>query len=206
MLTDTMLADRTDTDLALWRRLRAGDARAFETLYRRHEASLYRFALLRCGRPELAADVIQEVFLALLDDSLKFDPLRGPLPNFLFGVTRNMLARRQEDAGRYLHREHDDDDDIDLAQADTAPLPLERLLASEDAQRVHVALQRIAAHYRDVLILYEIHDLSYAEIAQVCAIDIGTVRSRLSRARARLAALLASETSHPAATTSGIPS
>ena len=53
-----------------------------------------------------------------------------------------------------------------------------------------VALQQISPHYRDVLILYEMHDLSYLEIAQICDIDLGTVRSRLSRARARLLGLL----------------
>ena len=65
--------------------------------------------------------------------------------------------------------------------------PAERLLAHETAEQVRTALASLAPHYRDVLILCELSELSYAEAAQVCGIDIGTVRSRLSRARAQLA-------------------
>jgi RNA polymerase sigma-70 factor (ECF subfamily) len=73
---------------------------------------------------------------------------------------------------------------------DPSPQPQQRLLDQEQAETVRRALQQIAPHYRDVIILYEMHDLSYVEIAQICNIDIGTVRSRLSRARAKLVALL----------------
>jgi RNA polymerase sigma-70 factor, ECF subfamily len=64
-------------------------------------------------------------------------------------------------------------------------------LQEETAEGVRRALASLPPHYRDVVILYEMHDLSYVDIAQVCGIDIGTVRSRLSRGRSRLAALLA---------------
>ena len=76
-------------------------------------------------------------------------------------------------------------------------LKLERLLANEAAESVRRALQSLAAHYRDVIILYEMHDLSYVEIAHICNIDIGTVRSRLSRARAKLAELLGATRNAP---------
>ena len=72
------LTDPTE-DLALLTEMRRGNAAAFEALYRRHQAPLYRFALLRCGSPETAADVAQEIFLALLANTLKFDPTRGVL-------------------------------------------------------------------------------------------------------------------------------
>jgi RNA polymerase sigma-70 factor (ECF subfamily) len=73
-----------------------------------------------------------------------------------------------------------------------------RLLANERAERIRMALAKLAPHYRDVVILYEMHDLSYLEIAAICHIDVGTVRSRLSRARSRLAAMLG-EYSHDGA-------
>jgi RNA polymerase sigma-70 factor (ECF subfamily) len=179
-------------DLALLTEMRRGNTTAFAALYRRHQAPLYRFALLRCGSPETAADVVQEIFLALLTDSLKFDPLRGALQGFLFGVARNLVLKREEANGRYVSIRHDDgdlDDDDDLT-VDPGPQPVEHLIANEAAETVRRALQSLAAHYRDVVILYEMHDLSYVEIAHICNIDIGTVRSRLSRARARLAELL----------------
>lgn len=104
-------------------------------------------------------------------------------------VRRRAQPRAQQFAGR-----EDATDPLDLAD-DTAPhddhveyhTPLEKLLRDEAAEQVRQALARLAPHYRDVLILCELSELSYAEAAQVCGIDIGTVRSRLSRARAQLA-------------------
>lgn len=184
------LTDPTE-DLRLLAKMRRGNNAAFEALYRRHQGPLYRFALLRCGSADTAADVVQEIFLALLSDSLKFDPARGALQGFLFGVARNLLLKRDEARSRYVSTRRDDGaEDQDDLLADPAPAPLEKLLASQRAERVRAALQALAPHYRDVVILYEMHDLSYVEIANVCNVDIGTVRSRLSRARARLAVLL----------------
>ena len=184
------LSDPTQ-DLALLAEMRSGNAAAFEQLYRQHQGPLYRFALLRCGSPAAAADVVQEIFLALLNNTLKFDPSRGVLQGFLFGVARNFLSKQHEANRRYVlnSRSHDTDDASDDV-ADTGVGPLERLLVNEAAESVRVALQKIPPHYRDVLILYEMHDLSYLEIAQICDIDLGTVRSRLSRARAKLLDML----------------
>jgi RNA polymerase sigma-70 factor, ECF subfamily len=182
-----------NVDLDLLRRMRAGDASAMAALYQRHQAPLYRFALLRTGAVDIAADVVQDVFIALIEGKLNFDPLRGALSSFLYGVARNFMLKRAEAERRYLPYQHsaseDDDEEIDVV--DTAVEPLEKILASERAEGVRAALVQIAPHYRDVLILYEIQDLSYVEIAHICQIDIGTVRSRLSRARAKCAALLA---------------
>ena len=74
------------------------------------------------------------------------------------------------------------------------------MLRGETAELVRRALRAIAPHYRDVLILCELSELSYADAAQVCGIDIGTVRSRLSRARAQLAQRLAAADVGPART------
>lgn len=185
------LTDPTE-DLALLTEMRRGNAAAFEALYRRHQAPLYRFALLRCGSPETAADVVQEIFLALLANTLKFDPTRGVLQGFLFGVARNLVLKREEAQYRFVStsRADDDDSEPDDGLVDPAPQPPQRLLEQQQADTVRQALQQLAPHYRDVVILYEMHDLSYVEIAQVCNIDLGTVRSRLSRGRAKLVELL----------------
>lgn len=178
-------------DRTLLTEMRSGSGAAFEQLYRRHQGPLYRFALLRCGSAETAADIVQEVFLALLNNTLKFDPNRGVLQGFLFGVTRNLLLKHHEARRRYVPHGHPrDTDEANDDTADTGTGPLERLLVNEAAENVRNALQQVSPHYRDVLILYEMHDLSYVEISQICNIDIGTVRSRLSRARAKLVALL----------------
>jgi RNA polymerase sigma-70 factor, ECF subfamily len=184
------LSDAT-VDLDLLRRMRAGDASAAALLYQRHQAPLFRFALLRAGSRDVAADVVQDVFIALIEGKLAFDPMRGALSSFLYGVARNFLLKRDEAARRYvsINREVDEEEsETDIE--DTSPTPIERLLASERAECVREALAQIAPHYRDVLILYEMQDLSYVEIADICRIDIGTVRSRLSRARAKFLQLM----------------
>jgi len=177
----------TDTDLL--RAMRSGAADAFAALYRRHQGPLYRFALLRCGASGSAADVVQETFMGLLTGRFQFDPLRGQLPHFLFGVARKLILKLEEAGRRHvpLARAGGDEDDDEPELPDDDACPLQRVLGNESAEQVRQALALLAPHYRDAVILYEMHELSYAEIAAICQIDIGTVRSRLSRGRAALA-------------------
>lgn len=183
----------SDTDLL--RAMRSGAADAFATLYRRHQGPLYRFALLRCGSAGTAADVVQEAFMGLLTERFRFDPLRGQLQSFLFGVARNLILKGEEGRQRHVALpgagDDDPDEDVEPDLALDEGGPLARLLDNEAAEQVRRALAHLAPHYRDVVILYEMHELSYAEIADICQVDIGTVRSRLSRGRAALAKRLA---------------
>jgi RNA polymerase sigma-70 factor (ECF subfamily) len=182
----------TTNDIDLLRQMRSGAADAFAALYRRHQGPLYRFALLRCGSADTAADVVQETFMGLLTDRFRFDPLRGQLQHFLFGVARNLILKNETAHQRHviLGGPDGDDDGADDVPDDGA-CPLARLLDNEAAEEVRRALALLAPHYRDAVILYEMHELSYAEIADICQVDIGTVRSRLSRGRAALAKRLA---------------
>jgi len=178
-------------EYALLARMKQGDEQAFVQLYRRHRDAVYRFTLLFCGSPAAAADVTQDTFLHFIANPRQFDPGRGTVGAWLCGVARNMARKHfglredatdpaelsDERAPRDGHVEHD--------------TPLERVLRAESAEEVRRAIAAIAPHYREVLILCELSELSYAEAAQVCGIDIGTVRSRLSRARAQLAQRLA---------------
>lgn len=186
----TMTITPTTSDDELLRRMRAGDAQAFAALYRRHQGPVYRFALLRCGSAGTAADTVQEAFMGLLTGRLAFDPLRGSLPNFLFGVARLLILKHEEPRRREAPLPEPDEDEAEPAVDDACPL--DRLLASETAEEVRRALARLAPHYREAVILYELHGLSYLEIATICAVDIGTVRSRLARGRAALAKTLRS--------------
>ncbi|WP_229463850.1 RNA polymerase sigma factor [Massilia sp. 9I] len=175
-------------DHELLRLTHAGRADAFTALYRRHQGPLYRYALMRCGAPEMAADVVQEAFMGLLTQRFAFDPLRGQLQHFLFGVARNLALKLEESRQRQVALpEPDEDGELELDVAVDGAEPLASLLGNEAAEEVRRALSLLPAHYRDVVILYELHELSYQEIATVCQVDIGTVRSRLSRGRAALA-------------------
>lgn len=174
-------------ELALLARMKQGDEEAFALLYRRHKDSVYRLALLYCGRPATAADVTQDAFVFFITHADRYDATRGTLASWLCGVARNLArkaAGEREEATDPADLTDDAAPHPDHVDHDT---PLERLLRGEAAEEVRRALARIAPHYRDVLILCELSELSYAEAAQVCGIDIGTVRSRLSRARAQLA-------------------
>jgi len=183
----TLTTEQLDTELL--RQVHAGQADAFTALYRRHQGPLYRYALLRCGSGEAAADIVQEAFMGLLTGRLGYDPLRGQLQHFLFGVARNLALKLDEARQRHpqLPEPSDDDGDLELDLASDAAGPLARLLGNEAAEEVRRALSLLPPHYRDPVILYELHDLSYQEIATVCQVDIGTVRSRLARGRQALA-------------------
>lgn len=183
----TLTPEQTDTELL--RQVHAGQADAFTALYRRHQGPLYRYALLRCGSGDAAADIVQESFMGLLTGRLSYDPLRGQLQHFLFGVARNLALKLDEARQRHpqLSEPSDDESELELDMASDAAGPLERLLGNEAAKEVRRALSLLPPHYRDPVILYELHDLSYQEIATVCQVDIGTVRSRLARGRAALA-------------------
>ncbi len=186
-MTTTLPNDLSDIELL--RHLRAGTAAAFQALYRRHQAPLFRFAVLRCGSRDTAADVVQDVFMALLTDKLQFDAGRGQFGHFLFGVARNMLLKIEAPRWRTDSLEHDDEDGDDAIPelGSNEAEPLARMLSNELAEEVRQALALLPPHYRDALILYELHDLSYLEIAAICQVDVGTVRSRLSRGRTALA-------------------
>lgn len=181
----------TTDDTELLRLMRSGTAAAFQALYQRHQGPLYRFALLRSGSGDTAADIVQEVFMGLLTDSFKFDPLRGQLQHFLFGVARNLLLKHELPRWRLAPLpEREEDEEAWEAPSETAE-PLARMLDNETAEQVRHALTLLPPHYRDPVILRDLHDLSYLEIADICQVDIGTVRSRLSRGRAALAKRLA---------------
>lgn len=179
-------------DHELLRRMRLGDVQAFSALYRRYQAPLYRYAVLRSGSEALAADLVQEVFMGLMQDQYRFDPSLGQLPFFLFGVIRNLALKHDVQNRRFETSDKASEGaELDDEVMCENPNPLQQLLNEEMAEELRSAIASLASHYRDVLILFEIQELSYLEIAHICQINVGTVRSRLSRARQALAERLA---------------
>jgi RNA polymerase sigma-70 factor (ECF subfamily) len=178
-------------ELALVARMKQGEEAAFVQLYRRHKDAVYRLALLYSGSSAHAADVTQETFIHFIAQPAQFDPLRGTLGAWLCGIARNMARKAAGGREDATDPEHLGDDSALHEERIDRDTPLERILRGETAEQVRRAVAALAPHYRDVLILCELSELSYAEAAQLCGIDIGTVRSRLSRARAKLAQRLA---------------
>jgi len=180
----TQRNDLSDNDLL--RLMLAGDEEALAQLYRRRQASVYRFALQMSGSKSIAEDVTQEVFLFLMREGQVFDPARGSVGAFLLGVARNYVLRRLrvEHLLSPLADEHEEEQSVFQAPADLCPL--EDLTRAETIENVRKAVLSLPAKYREVVVLCELQDVSYVETAEILGCAIGTVRSRLHRARALL--------------------
>ena len=187
------LTERTAaTDAALAARLACGDPAALDPLYRRHKGIVYRFAMLWSGSPAVAADVTQDVFVHLLTRATDYDPARGPLAPWLLGIARNFVRRRTGT------RETADIDDLEgLAPQVDVRTPESALVAHLELESLRRAIAALPPHYRDVLVLVELAERSYAEVAGICGLELNTVRSRLFRARALLARWLALDAESP---------
>jgi RNA polymerase sigma-70 factor (ECF subfamily) len=167
---------------------RAGDERAFTSLYRRFSGAVFRFAWYLTGSESIANDVVQETFMELLDGTTTFDPARGSLGSYLCGIAR-FRAYRAVDR-RLVDEAGVEALDGAVVDGDVPDFPAEALERSRAVERLHAAIRRLPAPFRDVLVLVELQEMPYADAAAIAGIELGTVRSRLSRAKARLAQLL----------------
>ena len=181
-----MTTSDAQADAKLLSSMLAGDEQALTILYRRRQGNVYRFALQMSGSPALAEDVTQEVFMVLMRDGRNFDPSRGSLNSFLLGVTRNHVLRRLERDRFYVALEEDADEATTSTVCATEDGPLDELSRSEMIESVRKAVLSLPARYREVVVLCDLQELSYVEAAGVLGCAVGTVRSRLHRARALL--------------------
>ncbi|HEX3252273.1 MAG TPA: RNA polymerase sigma factor [Pyrinomonadaceae bacterium] len=174
------------SDCDLLQSMLAGDEEALALLYRRRQAAVYRFALQMSGSKTIAEDVTQEVFLFLMRDGHVFDPNRGSLSAFLLGVARNYVLRRLRGEQLLAPLGDDPDEEIPSLHATNDFCPLEDLTRAETIESVRKAVLSLPPKYREVVVLCELQDLSYVETAAILDCAIGTIRSRLHRARALL--------------------
>jgi|SRR5208283_1664579 len=181
-----------ESDHQLFERLRAGREQAFVALYQKRQPALYRFALQMSGSASVAEDITQEVFLALLRDECGYDPSRGTLIAYLFGIARKLLLRQ------YERRRSDVPVDTGAEEPGFAePVDASDLLADlTDRERIEAlrrAVGSLPRRYREVVVLCDLEEVDYADAASVLGCPIGTVRSRLHRARLMLAEKLRDE-------------
>jgi RNA polymerase sigma-70 factor (ECF subfamily) len=165
----------------------AGDADAMTALYRRRNADVYRFALHMTGSSAAADDVTQDVFLVVMRDARRFVPGRSTVASWLLGIARN-CARQWFDRARTFR--HDAPGDVDPTSLAVCPDPVGDLARAERIARLRRAVLALPVRYREVVVLCDLQELSYAEAADILGCAIGTIRSRLHRARALLAAKL----------------
>ena len=174
----------SDIDLALVERHRQGDALAFEEIYQRYRGMVFNLALRMSGDRERAADLSQEIFLRIYRHLSRFKG-RSSLKTWIYRVglncCRSRLSRKRlptqplPDAAEVLE---------ELQDETTSP---ERVALARDAGRlVAEALRELPVTYREAVVLRDIEGFTYQEIAEVLNLPIGTVRSRLARARRAL--------------------
>jgi RNA polymerase sigma-70 factor (ECF subfamily) len=175
----------SDTDLH--RAVRQGNGEAMAALYRRHGPLVYRFTLRMSQDNAIAEEVTQEVFLALLGASDRFDPKRSALSTWLCGIARRQLWKHLERSQRYVQIEPEDES-FDAESADDDPAI--NLSRKEAVAAVRQGIDELPALLKEVIVLCELEEMTYEQVAIVLAIPVGTVRSRLHRAKARLAPLL----------------
>ena len=185
-------AELRDEDLL--RRMVAGDDEAFRSFYLRHQRPIYRFALHMTGRPEAAEEVVQEAFMTLIRETPKFDSARGTPQAFLFGIARNHVRRLVESDRRFVPLAEDDDLQVRAGQAllsyGLGESLSDDMARAEIIDRVRRAVLALPQHYREAVTLCDLQGFDYSVAAATLDCPIGTVRSRLARAREMLLARL----------------
>lgn len=175
-------------DLDLLARANLGDEAAFCALYERHRLAIYRFAVRLLGDPAAAEDVTHDCFLSLLKKPCGFDARRASLRTYLYGAARNLAMKRfrRSESEAAL-----DELTNEPRAAGEESEPLVRMLNEELSSVVQRAVGQLPPQQREALVLFEFEEVSLAEIAEIVGADVGAVKARLWRARARLRMLLA---------------
>jgi len=170
--------DPTDSDLM--RRTAAGDRDAFTALYKRHHAMVYRFARLMTGSNSAAEDIVQEVFLVVMRDAGRYDPARAALASYLYGVARHQTRRRLARDRQFVAFDEECADATAHVTEDDVNATLERRQALLRLRRAILSLPR---RYREVIVVCDLQDVTYNDAAVALGCAVGTIRSRLHRAR-----------------------
>jgi RNA polymerase sigma-70 factor (ECF subfamily) len=176
----------------LVRRARQGELAAFNVLVLRHQDQAYSLALRFLGSPQAAEDVTQEAFLRAFRhlDRFRGERFHSWLLSIVANAARDELRRARRRPQRSLDAARADDERPAIDPADPGPLPEQLALQGELRGELERALRTLPDDWRLVVLLADVHELAYEEVAVAAGIPVGTVKSRLSRARARLRAEL----------------
>jgi RNA polymerase sigma-70 factor (ECF subfamily) len=190
-------------DDELLARAAGGDASSFTQLFRRRQADVFRFAVHMTGSAAIAEDVVQDVFVAVMRDAARYQAGRASVAAWLCGIARNCVLQRLERDRRLVPIEFGDGREP-AAEAGGPADPLTGLLRAERIDRLRRAVQALPLAYREVVVLCDLQEMSYGDAAGVIGCPAGTVRSRLHRARAMLAARLSASRTSSSPVTEGV--
>lgn len=175
-------------DARLLERARRGDEEAFSGLFATYQRSIFRYAAYMCGE-EAADDVVQDTFLAILRQAGRHDRPSGTIGGYLFGIARHLVMKRI--GIRHEQPVDDIEQACDAVEVLDAASIFEELSRAETVEAVRAAVRSLPAAYREAVVLCELQEMDYAEAAALMECPVGTVRSRLHRARALLLTKLA---------------
>lgn len=182
----------------LVRRCISGDAAAWEEIVQRYHRRIYNICYRFAGSGNDADDLTQEVFIKMYRTLNSYDVDRGAFMTWVTTVTRNLLVdhfrktkqERMTDSLDTVSSEHEDAMPLSEQIPDRSPAPDSRVQSREAGETVHQALQKLSPELREAVILRDLQDMDYREIATVLRVPEGTVKSRINRGRAELARLL----------------
>jgi RNA polymerase sigma-70 factor (ECF subfamily) len=181
------MADSPSDDQELLRQLAKGNEDAFRALYGRYQGPIYRFALHMSGNSATAEEVTQEVFMLLIGNPNSYQPEKGGVAGYLFGMARN-LTRRSIQRRRLDIPIGDYDGNGDASPVDPPSQldVLEELSQSELLDLLRKAVLSLPEPYREVVVLCDLEEMSYGVAAEYLGCSPGTVASRLHRGRGML--------------------
>lgn len=180
-------------EMALIRRVQRGDQEAFAQLLQAYEKPVYNLCLRMTGNAEDAADMTQEAFLKIWRgvEQYKFE---SSFSTWVYRLTSNVcidfLRGKKRRQTVSITMEEDQDGSVEMEVPDSAPLPEDQVLHRETQGEIAEAMDQLEEDFRLILTLRILEDLSYEEIAQVMDLKVGTVKSRLARARGKLKKIL----------------
>ncbi len=182
----------------LVRRCISGDAAAWEEIVQRYHRRIYNICYRFAGSADDAQDLAQEVFIKMYRTLSSYDAERGALMTWMTTLTRNLLVDhfrktkhdRMTDSLDTTSSEHEDAMPLGERIPDRGPAPDTRVQSREARETVHEALQKLSPELREAVILRDLQDMDYREIATVLKVPEGTVKSRINRGRGELARLL----------------
>lgn len=180
---------------ALIEGLQRGDRKAFEAVYEKYNNKVYAVALAMMKDEHDALDVCQDVFIKVYKNGSSMKG-KSSLFTWIYRITVNMCIDKIRKAGRRVQTVSVDEPEIGIALPDSRNMPEERLSKKTDAIMVRNALQKLSADMRTVIILREFEGLSYDDIARITGQSLGTVKSRISRARESLRKIILENGEH----------
>jgi RNA polymerase sigma-70 factor, ECF subfamily len=185
MLSEQMQYAESRSDFELFELAASGDEHAFLALYERLKAGIFRYAYYMTSSKFTAEEVTQEVFLTLLQNRARFDPKQGDLGAFVFGIARNLVRRidRRERPFEPLP----DDAEVLARLVGPAAQSSDQVIQDQLIGNVRAAVTSLPEHYRQVVVLCDLCEMSYADAATRLGCAVGTVRSRLNRGHKLLA-------------------